>query len=177
MARQPVGRRAGRSPLVSVEAVNAKRWVADAVVAALVGGLMVAELAAKAPQPGESVTVWWAYGWVPVIVLPIALHRRWPAWAAPIAAAGIAGYALGHFTAYPGYAAFALVFLISLHTARGRGLLAFGVLAIAVGVALALQSAVTVTPSTWVTSMLALTVAWLAGENLRVRHERWATLR
>ena len=106
----------------------------------------------------------------------IAVHRRWPEAAVLVAAAGVIGYSAGHFIAFPGYPAFALVFLVSLHAGRGRGALAFGALAVAVGVALSLQPAVTVTPSTWITTLLALAVAWLAGENLRIRQARMAAL-
>jgi hypothetical protein len=109
----------------------------DAVVALLLFALMAAELAAKAPQAGEPATSWYAYVWAALITLPIAVHRRFPTAAVVTAAVGIVGYSAGHFVAFPGYAAFALVFLVSLHTARGRGVLAFAVLAAAVGVALA----------------------------------------
>jgi signal transduction histidine kinase len=114
--------------------------------------------------------------WACLITLPIAVHRRYPVAAVLVAAAGIVGYAAGHFTAFPGYAAFATVFVVSLHCGRGRGLVAFGAMAVAIGVSLALQSSPTVTPSTWVTTMLVLTVAWLGGDNLRVRRQRWAAL-
>jgi signal transduction histidine kinase len=146
-------------------------------VTLLLLALMVGELVVKEPQPGEGATTWVAYAWAAVVTLPIAIHRRYPEWAVPVAAAGVVGYSAGHYVAFPGYAAFALVFLVSLHTGRGRGVFAFAVLAVAVGVALGLQSAVTVTPSTWVSTMLALAVAWLAGENLRIRQTRWLVLR
>jgi signal transduction histidine kinase len=149
----------------------------DAVVALLLFALMAAELAAKAPQAGEPATTWYAYVWAALITLPIAVHRRFPTAAVVTAAVGIVGYSAGHFVAFPGYAAFALVFLVSLHTARGRGVLAFAVLAAAVGVALAGQPTVTVSASTWISTMLALAVAWLAGENLRIRQARWSALR
>jgi len=112
-----------------------------------------------------------------VITLPTAIHRRYPEWAVAVTTAGIIGYSAGHYVAFPGYAAFALVFLVSLHTGRGRGAFAFAALAVAVAVALSLQSAITVTPSTWISTMLALAVAWLAGENLRIRQARWLALR
>ncbi|MET0417083.1 MAG: histidine kinase [Actinoplanes sp.] len=157
--------------------MNAKHWAADLTVTLLLGAVLIAELAGKAPQPGEAATTWFAYGWAVLIVAPILVHRRFPVSAALITAVGIVGYAAGHFVAFPGYAAFAMVFLISLHTARGRGLFAFGAMGVALGVALSQQPSVTVNPSTWVISMLALAVAWLAGENLRIRQERWAAAR
>jgi signal transduction histidine kinase len=152
-----------------------RRW-ADPVLALLLLAVMLAELTVKTPQPGESATTWYAYAWAVVIVLPIVAHRRYPAAVVAIAAAGIIGYSIGHFVAFPGYAAFALVFVVSLHAGRGRGVLAFGAMAAAIAVSFVLQSEVTVTPSTWITSMLALAVAWLAGENLRIRQARWLAL-
>ena len=77
--------------------------------------------------------------------MPVLVHRQYPVPALLVAAGGIVGYAAGHFTAFPGYAAFALVFVVSLHCGRGRGLLAFAIMAFAVGVALSMQSAPTVT--------------------------------
>jgi len=148
----------------------------DAVLAALLLALMVGELAAKPPELGESATTPIAYLWAVLITAPIALHRRFPVAAVVASGAGIVGYAAGHFTAFPGYAAFAFVFVVSLHCGRGRGLLAFAVMAAAIGVAIGLQSEPTVTTSTWIVSALALTVAWLAGDNLRVRQQRWAAL-
>jgi signal transduction histidine kinase len=157
--------------------MRVKPWAADAAVTLLCGAVLFAELATRAPQPGESAGSWPAYLWGVLIVGPILAHRRFPVAASLGSAAGIVGYAAGHYVAFPGYAAFALVFLISLHTARGRGLIAFGALAVALGVAFGMQSAHTVTASTWFSSMLALAVAWLAGENLRIRQERWAAAR
>jgi len=156
--------------------MDALRRPADAAVAAVLLALMVGELALKTPLPGEPASSWAAYAWAVVITAPIAVHRRWPEAAVLVAAAGVIGYSAGHFIAFPGYAAFALVFLVSLHAGRGRGALAFGALAVAVGVALSLQPAVTVTPSTWIATLLALAVAWLAGENLRIRQARMAAL-
>jgi signal transduction histidine kinase len=152
-----------------------RRW-SDAVVALLLLALMTVELAVRAPQPGESATTWWAYAGAVLIALPIAIHRRYPAVAVAIAAAGIVGYSTGHFVAFPGYAAFALVFVVSLHAGRGRGAIAFGAMALAIAVSFVLQSGITVTTSTWISSMLALAVAWLAGENLRIRQVRWVAL-
>ncbi|MEV6490282.1 sensor histidine kinase [Actinoplanes sp. NPDC051633] len=149
----------------------------DAALALLLLAVMVAELAAKAPIGAESATTPVAYVWAALITLPIALHRRYPVAAVLVAAAGIVGYATGHFTAFPGYAAFAMVFVVSLHCGRGRGLLSFGAMAAALGVSLAMQTSPTVTPSTWVMTLLVLAVAWLAGDNLRVRRQRWEALR
>jgi signal transduction histidine kinase len=151
--------------------------VIDAGVAGLFFALMAAELALRSSEPGQPAATWWAYALAVVITAPIAGHRRRPITAAVVAAVGIVVYSAGHFVAFPGYAAFALAFVTSLHTGRHRGLISSAVLAVALGIALATQSEVTVTASTWISSALAFTVAWLAGENLRIRDTRWALLR
>ena len=146
------------------------------MLAALLLALMVGELAAKAPAAGESASTPIAYLWALLITVPIVAHRRFPVAAVLVSGVGIVGYAAGHFTAFPGYAAFAFVFVVSLHCGRGRGLLAFAVMAAAMGTAIGLQTEPTVTTSTWTATALALTVAWLAGDNLRVRQQRLAAL-
>jgi signal transduction histidine kinase len=153
------------------------RRPADIVLTGALLALMIGELAAKPPEPGESATTPVAYLWALLITLPVLVHRRYPVPALLAAAAGIVGYAAGHFTAFPGYAAFAMVFVVSLHCGRGRGLLAFGVLTATVGVALSMQGTPTVMLSTYIVSALALTIAWLAGDNLRVRQQRWESLK
>ena len=157
--------------------MNVIRRYPDAVLAAALLAVLAAELALKTPAPGESAPGWVAYAWAPAITAPIAVHRRWPVVAVLVAGAAVVGYAAGHYAAFPGYAAFALVFVVSLHTGRGRGALAFATMALAIGLALALQTEHTVTASTWVVSLLGLAVAWLAGENLRTRQSRMAAWR
>jgi signal transduction histidine kinase len=148
----------------------------DIVVALFFLALMVGELALKPVGPGESPTVPLAYAAAAVITLPIALHRRFPVPVLLVAGVGIVGYSLGHFTAFPGYPAFALVFLVGLHGRRWRGAVAFATMSLAMGVAVGLQPPGMITASTWVSTFLALLVAWLAGENLRSRQARWAAL-
>jgi signal transduction histidine kinase len=150
--------------------------VADVALALILLGLMVAELAARAPDGGEAATRPIAYVWALLITVPIAVHRRWPVAAVLVAAVGIVGYGAGHFAAFPGYAAFALTFVVSLHGGRGRGVLAVTCMTLALGVAISLQVGPMVTVSTWISTALALLVAWLAGDNLRVRRQRWVAL-
>jgi len=152
------------------------RRAADAMLAALLFALMAGELAGKSPAPGEAAATPVAYLWSLAITAPIVVHRRYPVAAVLVSGAAIAGYATGHFSAFPGYAAFAMVFVVSLHSGRGRGALAFAVMAVAVGAAIAVQSEPTVSTNTWIVTGLLLTVAWLAGDNLRVRQQRWAAL-
>jgi signal transduction histidine kinase len=153
------------------------RRLVDAFVAALLCAVMVAELATKTPVRGESAATPLAYLWAVVITLPFAAHRRWPVAVVAVTAAAIVGYAAGHFPAYPGYAAFALVLAVAMHAGKGRGALACGALTVALNVSLAVQSDATVSGGTWFATVLLLGVAWLAGENLRARQERWAAAR
>jgi signal transduction histidine kinase len=152
------------------------RRAADAMLAALLFALMAGELAGKSPAPGEAAATPVAYLWALAITAPIVVHRRYPVAAVLVCAAAIAGYSTGHFSAFPGYAAFAMVFVVSLHSGRGRGALAFAVTAVALGAAIAIQSEPTVSTNTWIVTGLLLAVAWLAGDNLRVRQQRWAAL-
>ena len=152
--------------------LTARRLLADGAFAAALFALMAAELATKTPVGAEAAASPAAYLWALAVTAPLALHRRYPVAVVLVTGAAVVGYAAGHWSAFPGYPAFALVFLVSLHSARGRGLLALGVLTVALGVAIGLQSSPTVTVGTWFTTVLALVVAWLAGDNLRARQER-----
>jgi signal transduction histidine kinase len=86
-------------------------------------------------------------------------------------------YSLGHFSAFPGYPLFALLFGISLHSDRRRAATALAAVATAMGVAMGLQPSSLVSGSTWVAVLLAVVVAWLSGENIRSYRMREAALR
>jgi signal transduction histidine kinase len=156
--------------------MNVVRRFPDAVLALVLLAVLFGELALKPPELGESASTWAAYAWALGIAAPIAVHRRWPVAAVLVAGVAIVGYSAGHYVAFPGYAAFAVVFVVGLHAGRGRGALAFATIGVALGLALSLQTEVTVTGSTWVATLLGLAVAWLAGENLRIRQTRWTAL-
>jgi signal transduction histidine kinase len=175
----PAGYRSGMDLAARVRTAwrAVDRRAVDAALALILLGLMIAELVARPLQNGEAPTRPVAFVWAAIVTLPIAVHRRWPIAVSLVVGAAILGYSAGHFVAFPGYAAFALTFVVSLHSGRGRGLVAFACMTLALGVAIALQAAPMVTASTWVTTALALLVAWLAGDNLRVRRQRWAALR
>jgi signal transduction histidine kinase len=151
-------------------------WAVDAAVAAFLCAVMVAELAAKPLEPGERASSVPAYVLAAAVALPFAVHRRFPVATLAVTGAATVAYALGRFTAFPGYAVFALVFGVSLHADRRRAALALATGLAALAGALSLQTAPTVTASTWVSTGLATTVAWLAGENMRVRRERVVVL-
>jgi signal transduction histidine kinase len=150
--------------------------VVDTAVALLLFALMVGELAGRPPGPGELPTTPPAYGLAAAITLPLAVHRRYPVPVLLVVGAAITVYAFGSWTAFPGWAAFALVFVVGLHRGRRLGALAAGVMAVALAVALAVQPPGVVTAGTWLTSALVLVVAWLAGDNLWGRQRRWEAL-
>jgi signal transduction histidine kinase len=136
-------------------------WVLDAAAALLLFLVMAAELAGKGLEAGESTSTPVAYVLAVAITLPFAWHRRYP---------------VASVVAFPGYSLFALTFAVSLHADRRRAGFAFGAALVALSVSLSLQPARVVTPSTWISTVLALTVAWLAGENVRVRRIRLSAL-
>jgi len=152
------------------------RRVLDAVVAVLLFLLMAAELAGKGLEAGESVSTPIAYVLAAAITLPFAWHRRYPSASVACCTAAVVAYSLGHFSAFPGYPLFALTFAVSLHADRRRAAFAFAAALIALSVSLSLQPAGVVTASTWISTVLALTVAWLAGENVRGRRIRLSAL-
>jgi signal transduction histidine kinase len=152
------------------------RRILDAAAAVLLLLLMAAELAGKGLEAGESVSTPVAYVLAAAITLPFATHRRYPLASVAVSTLAVVAYALGHFSAFPGYSLFALTFAVSLHTDWRRAGIAFGAALVALSVSLSLQPARVVTPSTWITTVLALTVAWLAGENVRVRRIRLSAL-
>jgi signal transduction histidine kinase len=149
----------------------------DVVVAGLLLALMVAELAAKALEPGENPAGPVAYVLAAAITLPYAVHRRQPLLATGVSTVAVVAYSFGHFTAFPGYAMFALLFGVSLHADRRRAVVALGAVVAALAVSLSMQPPAVVTPSTWVSTGLAVLVAWLLGENLRARQARWTALK
>ncbi|WP_221329102.1 sensor histidine kinase [Actinoplanes sp. L3-i22] len=158
-----------RSPLELWRSID--RRVLDAAVAALLFLVMAAELA------GDRASTPVAYLLAAAVTAPLAGHRRYPVAAVACGTTAVLAYSLGHFSAFPGYALFALTFAVSLHADRRRAGFAFAAALVALAVALSLQPAGVVTASTWISTVLALVVAWLAGENVRVRRVQLAELR
>jgi signal transduction histidine kinase len=152
------------------------RRVLDAAVVGVLFALMAVELAGRPPQPGGRPTTVLAYLLAAAIAAPFAWHRRHPVVAVTASGAAVIAYSLGHFSAYPGWAAFALVFAVSLHSGRRLSLLALGVSVVALTASLALQPPGVADVATWITTMLTLVVALLGGDNLRSRRLRWAEM-
>jgi signal transduction histidine kinase len=153
------------------------RLVIDTAVATTLFALMTAELIVKEVQPGARASNALAYLLSAAVTLPLIWHRRHPMIALAVSTWAVVVYALGHFSAFPGYPLFALLFGISLHSDRRRAATALVAVATAMCVALALQPPSLVSGSTWVAVLLAVIVAWLSGDNIRSYRIREAALR
>ena len=152
------------------------RRLVDAAVAVVLLALTAIPLATDSLQAGQRPSDIWAYLLAAVLCVPFVFHRRFPVAAITVACGALVLYAVGRYNAYPGLPIFVLVAGISLHSTRRRALLAAGLAAVALSVAVGLQPERVATASTWVASLLAVAVAWLWGENLRNRRARWAAM-
>jgi signal transduction histidine kinase len=152
------------------------RRLVDAAVVVVLLVVTALPLATRPLTAGQRPSDVWAYLLVAALCVPFAFHRRWPVTAVAVACCALILYALGKYSAYPGVPLFVLVAGVSLHSTRRRSLLAVGLAAVALSVAVFLQPEGVATTSTWVASLLALAVAWLWGENLRNRRARWAAM-
>ena len=152
------------------------RRVLDATVAALLLVVTVIPLATRSLVAGQRPSDIWAYLLAVALCVPFVFHRRFPVAAITVACCALVLYAVGRYNAYPGLPIFVLVAGVSLHSTRRRALLAAGLAAVALSVAVWLQPERVATASTWVASLLAVAVAWLWGENLRNRRARWAAM-
>ena len=150
--------------------------IRDAAVAVVLLGLMVASIAGKAPDPGQRGGDFLAYVLAVPLTLPFAVHRRWPMSSLIATVAAFSFFAVASYAAYPGVSLFAILFGIAAHTDRRQSRLALGVCVVALVTGLATQPAHVVRSADWTSSMLAIAVAWLAGENHRARRARWAAL-
>ncbi len=154
------------------------RWVAvrepvlDTTGAVLLWTAMAVDLATRPLAAGQSASTPAAYLWAMLITGPFAAHRRFPVFAIAVSDLGLLGYSLARYSAFPGYATFALVFAVALHAGRRPAFAVY--LAGAAGLvgALSLQPAGVATASSWISTLLTVTVAWLAGENLKSRRAR-----
>ena len=152
------------------------RRLVDAAVAVVLLALTAIPLATDSLQAGQRPSDIWAYLLAAALCVPFVFHRRFPVAAITVACGALVLYAVGRYNTYPGLPIFVLVAGISLHSTRRRALLAAGLAAVALSVAVGLQPERVATASTWVASLLAVAVAWLWGENLRNRRARWAAM-
>jgi signal transduction histidine kinase len=146
--------------------------VLDGVGAGLLWIAMVVDLATRPLAPGQSAPSVVAYLLTGAIAAPFAVHRRFPVVAMLASDLALIAYSIGRLSAYPGYATFALVFGVGLHAGRGRAVVVYLGGVVGLIVALELQPAAVATASSWISTILTVTVAWLAGENLRARRAR-----
>lgn len=152
------------------------RRILDAGASALLFAFMVFELVGNQVMTGENASGAIAYLLAALVTLPFALHRGHPMTVLAICTWATVVYSLGRFSAFPGYALFVLLFGVSLHSDRRRSAVALGAVVAAMSVALILQPAGVVTGSTWISTLLAVAVAWLSGENIRSRRIQVAAL-
>ena len=154
------------------------RWAAvrapvlDATGAALLWTAMAVDLATRPLAAGQSASTPAAYLWAALIAGPFAVHRRFPVTAIVVSDLALIGYGLGHYSAFPGYATFALVFAVALHAGRRRALVVYLAGMAGLAGALLLQPPSVATAWSWISILLTVTVAWLAGENLKARRAR-----
>ena len=133
---------------------------------------MAVDLATRPLAAGQSPSTPAAYLLAVMLAAPFAVHRRFPVAAMIVSNLALIAYSLGRFSAFPGYATFALVFAVALHAGRRRALVVYLGGAVGLIVALLLQPAGVATAASWISTILTVTVAWLAGENLKARRAR-----
>jgi signal transduction histidine kinase len=165
-------------PRLTFGARVGRRWAAvrepvlDTCVAALLWAGMAVDLSTRPLTEGQSPTSPVAYVVTGLVAAPVVVHRRYPVLAMLLSTTALVGYSLGRFTAYPGYTTFVLVFLVALHADRRRALVVYLGGVVGLSVSLLLQPPAVATASSWISTVLTVTVAWLAGENLRSRRAR-----
>jgi signal transduction histidine kinase len=154
------------------ESVSRRSVLLDAAATVLLAGIVCVDLATRQPMPGQAAAEPLAYLLAAAIAAPFLVHRRFPLTAVLLSDLALVGYAAGQFSAYPGYATFALVFGVALHVGRRRAVVAYLLGLAGLLIALLLQDPGVATLSSWVATVLAVTVCWLAGDNLRTRRLR-----
>ncbi len=159
-------------PTLPVSSRPVRAAVLDGIGAALLWVAMVVDLATRPLAPGQSEATLLAYLLAGVITVPFAFHRRFPVVVMIGSALATISYSASRFSAFPGYATFALVFGVGLHIGRRRAVVVYLIGVAGLAVALGLQPHGVATASSWISTVLTVTVAWLAGENLRGRRAR-----
>ncbi|WP_185972451.1 sensor histidine kinase [Georgenia yuyongxinii] len=150
--------------------------VADGAVALALLSWLLLDQAGRAPVPGQRPGDVLAVVLAALLTVPYVLHRRLPLVTAGTVLAALIAYSLRHYAAYPGLSVFVLVLGVALHADRRRSLVVFGASAAALTVSLAVQPPGVTDVSTWVATLLTTVVAWLLGENWRLRRGRVAAL-
>src|SRR3954451_8421449 len=148
----------------------------DGIVAVVLMALMIGSISSKAPDAGQRDGDALAFLLAIPLTLPFAVHRRWPMVCLAVILGAFAGFAIANYAVYPGISVFAIVYGVAAHTDRRRSTIALVATVAAMVTALATQPDHVVTSSDWTSSLLAVAVAWLAGENQRSRRARWVAL-
>jgi signal transduction histidine kinase len=148
----------------------------DVAVAVALLVVMVVSIAGKVPQAGQRGGDTLAYVLAVPLTLPFATHRRWPMASLIATLAAFGGFAIANYAVYPGVSVFVILYGIAAHSDRRRSVVSLGLCVAAMVTALATQPAHVVTSADRTSSLLAIAVAWLAGENSRSRRARWAAL-
>jgi signal transduction histidine kinase len=146
--------------------------VLDTAVAGVLWAGMLLDLATRPLTEGQSPASPAAFVLTGLVAAPVAIHRRFPVVAMLASTAALVAYSWGRFSAFPGYTTFVLVFLVALHAGRRRALVVYVGGVVGLSVSLLLQPPAVATASSWISTVLTVTVAWLAGENLRSRRAR-----
>ncbi len=147
----------------------------DAIVSVALFLLLVLSFGATV-HPGQRPVDAWAWVLGVLLTAPYALHRRLPSTSVAMSLTALLAFSLLHYAPYPGVSVFVLLFGIALHGRRRDSLLAFAATVAAFVVGLLAQPAGVVAVSDVISTLLATAVAWLAGDNLRQRRLRWASL-
>ena len=138
---------------------------------------MIVSIASKPVGAGQHANNALAFVLAVGLTVPYVAHRRHPVPALTVLLGTLLSYASIGYAAFPGVGAFVLLFAISLRSGRTLAVLAFVATAAVLVIASLLQPAGVVQTADGVSIALATIVAWLAGENLRQRRNRWAALR
>ncbi len=146
----------------------------DVVIALALYGLIVVGLALRPLEPQAQPATWLAYLSGAAFTLPIAVHRQYPKQVIAVVSVAVMVYSTGHFNGFPGWSVATLVVLICLHSGRTLGIAALAAGLVSMAVALALQPPSLVSTGTWISVVVLLVLAWLAGENLRAGQDRWS---
>jgi signal transduction histidine kinase len=144
----------------------------DGIGATLLWAAMTVDLATRPLAAGQAEATVVAYLLAGAITVPFVAHRPFPVVAMVISTLALVSYAASRFSAFPGYATFALVFAVGLHVGRRRAVVVYLVGVAGLAAALALQPTGVADAWSWISTILTVTVAWLAGENLRGRRAR-----
>lgn len=150
--------------------------LADVVVVVVLVGLMVFEASVRVRQPNQHPYDVASYLLIAGMTLPYLGHRRFPMSMLALALGAVLWYSFLHYTAFPGLNAFTLLFGIALHSDRRRSLVAFVATLTVMMVALGAQPPNITNLSDWISNALCTAVAWLLGDNWRLRRGRWASL-